>query len=77
MKTVLALLLTHDTPVMSLDEVAELFGIGARTLENRIYAKECPVPMFKLGGKWAAHINDVAAYIDAQRVAATKLLQPA
>ena len=77
MKTVLALLLTHDTPVMNLDEVAALFGIGSRSLENRIYAKECPIPMFKLGGKWAAHIEDVAAYIDAQRVAATNLLEAA
>lgn len=75
MKTELALLLTHDTPVMTLEEVADLFGVSARTLENRIYKKECPVPMFKMGGKWAAHIADVAKYIDDQRADAKKMLE--
>lgn len=70
MKTELALLLTHDTPIMTAAEVAELLGIGERTLENQIYAERCPIPMFKVGSKFAAHISDVAAYIDAQRAAA-------
>jgi len=77
MKTELALLMTYDKPIMSLEQVAELLGVGARTLENKIYAQECPVPMFKLGSKWSAHVADVAAYIDAQRAAATNLLQTA
>ncbi len=77
MKTELALLLTHDTPVMTLEEVADLFGVNARTLENRIYKKECPVPMFKVGGKWAAHITDVAKYIDDQRADAIEMLRKA
>lgn len=77
MKTELALLLTHDKPVMSLAEVAELFGVSDRTLENRIYAGTCPVPMFKVGSKFQAHISDVAAYIDAQRTEAMELLQRA
>jgi hypothetical protein len=75
MKTELALLLTHDTPVMTLEEVAALFGVASRTLENRIYRKDCPIPMFKVGGNWAAHISDVAKYIDAQREDALKLLE--
>ncbi len=75
MKTELALLLTHDRPVMMADEVAELMGIGERTLENKIYPQSCPIPMFKLGSRYAAHINDVAKYIDAQRASATELLQ--
>ena len=77
MKTELALLLTYGNPVMQLDQVAELMGIGSRTLENRIYAEECPVPMFKIGNKWHAHITDVASYIDKQRADAMKLLQKA
>lgn len=77
MKTELALLLTHDGPTMTHEQVATLLGIGARTLENRIYANECPIPMFKVGTKWAAHISDVAKYIDDQRAAAIKLLQDA
>ena len=75
MKTELALLLTHDTPIMSLEDVAALFGINARTLENRIYKRECPVAMFKVGGQWSAHISDVAKYIDDQRADAKRMLE--
>jgi hypothetical protein len=70
MKTELALLLTHDRPIMMAAEVADLLGITERSLENQIYAERCPIPMFKMGSKYAAHIADVAAYIDAQRAAA-------
>jgi hypothetical protein len=77
MKTELALLLTHDLPVMSLEEIADLFGIGPRTLENKIYAGSCPIPMFKVGAKYQAHIADVARYIDSQRADAMKMLQDA
>ena len=72
MKTELALLLTHDAPIMSLEEVAELLEITPRSLENQIYADRCPIPMFKVGSKFKAHIADVAAYIDAQREAVLK-----
>lgn len=72
MKTELALLLTHDGPTMTLEEVAELMGITPRSLENQIYAERCPIPMFKVGTKYAAHITDVATYIDRQREAVLK-----
>lgn len=75
MKTEIALLLTYNKPIMNCKEVADLMGIGERTLENRIYAMECPVSMFKIGNKWHAHISDVAKYIDDQRAAATDLLR--
>ena len=75
MKTELALLLTHDKPVMMIDEVADLFGLSGRTMENRYYAGNCPIPLFKIGSKLAAHISDVAKYIDEQRADAMKLLQ--
>ena len=75
MKTELALLLTYSSPTMTAAQVAELMGIGERSLENKIYDRSCPIPMFKLGAKYAAHISDVAKYIDAQRAAAMKLLQ--
>jgi hypothetical protein len=52
-------------------------GIGERTLENKIYAADCPIPMFKIGNKFNAHIADVAKYIDAQREAAVKAMNPA
>lgn len=72
MKTELALLLTYDGPTMTLEEVAELMGITPRSLENQIYAERCPIPLFKVGAKFKAHISDVAAYIDAQRAAVVK-----
>lgn len=75
MKTELALLLTHDKPIMPAAEVAELLGISERTLENQFYAQRCPIPLFKVGSKLAAHITDVAAYIDKQRADALQLLQ--
>lgn len=75
MKTEFALLAMHGSPVMTLDQVAALLGIGPRALENNIYAEKCPIPMFKLGSKWHGHVSDVAKYIDVQRAAATALLQ--
>lgn len=66
MRTELALLLTNDGPIMSAPKVAELLGITERSLENQIYAEKCPIPMFKMGSKWAAHVSDVAAHIDRQ-----------
>jgi predicted transcriptional regulator len=75
MKTELALLLVNEGPIMPAKSVADLLGVTERTLENQIYAERCPVPMFKVGSKYAAHVSDVAAYIDAQRSAATELLQ--
>lgn len=77
MKTELALLLTHDSPIMPAAEVASLMGITERTLENKIYAEQCPIPMFKVGSKYCAHIADVAKYIDEQRAGALKLLENA
>lgn len=75
MKTELALLLMYSKPTMNQAEVAELLGIGERTLENNIYALTCPITMFKIGNKWNAHIADVANYIDAQRAEAAQTLE--
>jgi predicted transcriptional regulator len=75
MKTELALLLTHDKPTMTAAQVAELFGVTERTLENQIYAERCPIPMFKIGSKFAAHISDVAGYIDNQRAEAKAAME--
>ena len=71
MKTELALLMQTDgKPAMPLEKVAENLGISARTLQNKHYAKSCPVPLFKMGNGLFAHVADVADYIDAQRAAA-------
>jgi hypothetical protein len=73
-KTEYALLIQFEGPTMTLEQVADLLRLTPRTLENQIYDARCPIPMFKLGSKWTAHISDVAAYIDAQRADALQLL---
>lgn len=68
MKTAFALLLLTDgRPVMRLAELATLMDLSPRTVQNKIYDKTFPIPAFKLGSEFAAHIDDVAAYIDQQR----------
>lgn len=69
MKTELMLLLLVNRPVLSLEEVANLLSLNARSLQNKIYRREVPFPMFKMleSGSWVAHVSDVAAYIDAQK----------
>jgi hypothetical protein len=75
MKTELALLLAYESPVMSLEQVADLMRITPRSLENQHYDNRCPIPLFKVGSKLSAHVSDVAEYIDTQRAGALELLQ--
>lgn len=72
MRTALALLLVYDSPLLTLDQLAALMGLDARSLQNKVYANECPFPVFTVGTKWHATVNDVSAYIDAQRNDAAK-----
>lgn len=74
MRTALALLLVYDSPLLTLEQLAALMGLDARSLQNKVYANECPFPVFKVGTKWHATVNDVAAYIDTQRNEAAKML---
>ena len=75
MRTELALMLTYDNPILTIEDVASLMGITSRVLERKINEGTCPVPMFKFGSKWKCHVTDVAKFIDDQRATATKLLQ--
>jgi hypothetical protein len=70
------LMLTEGRPIMTVDELAKLLGLNKRTLENRHYAHTLGIPLFKIeGGALYAHVADVAAHIEAQRAAATLVLQ--
>ena len=76
MKTELALLMSNDCqPLMNLKDLAKLFNVTPRTAENWIYAEKMPVPVFKAGGAWMAHVSDVAKYIDEQRALAVAELE--
>lgn len=67
-KTELMLLvMTDGAPVLTGEQLAALRNIKRATLMNQIYARSCPVPMFRDGNEWFAHVSDVAAWIDAER----------
>jgi glutaredoxin 2 len=73
MKTELALLmLTDGRPSMKLEELAKLRNIDPRTAMNQIHAKRFPIPVWKDGAGYFAHVGDVAKWLDAQREQATR-----
>jgi len=71
MITELALLaLTEGRPIMSLAELAKLRNIDRRTALNQIHLRRFPIPVWKDGGGYFAHIGDVARWLDSQRQSA-------
>jgi hypothetical protein len=73
MKTELMLLIQTDgRPTMTVQAMSDLLNMTPRTVQNRIYAKTMPWPVFKMAdsGEWVAHVSDVATHIDNQRQAA-------
>jgi Pyocin activator protein PrtN len=78
MKTELALLmLTDGRPSMTLEELAKLRNIDPRTAMNQIHARRFPIPVWKDGAGYFAHVDDVAKWLDAQREKATRDSQAA
>ena len=71
MKTELSLLIMTDgNPLMTLEQIARLRGIGFKTAQNQVYAKTLGIPVWKDGGGWFAHVSDVANWIDKNRAEA-------
>ena len=64
------LVMTSGSPLVSLEQAAELCNVVPRTLINQISRGEAPFKMFKAGSRWAAHVSDVADWIDTQKAAA-------
>lgn len=78
MKTEMALLLMTDgKPMMTLQQLAELRGIDYRTAQNQVAARRHPIPVWKDGVTYFAHVSDVARWIDEQREEALKAQQKA
>lgn len=78
MKTELMLLIqTNGCPTMTVAAMSNLLNMTPRSVQNRIYAKTMPFPVFKLAdsGEWVAHVSDVATHIDTQRKAAQIAMQ--
>lgn len=49
---------------LTVEQLAELFGISKGAMANLISAGECPVKTYKDGGKRWADYRDVAAHLD-------------
>jgi hypothetical protein len=76
-KTEMMLLIQTDgKPTMNLAQLSALLNLTPRSLQNKIYKKDLPFPVFKFGefGEWVAHVSDVATHIDTQRDAAAKAM---
>ena len=75
MKTELALLmLTDGRPSMTLEELARLRNIDPRTAMNQIHARRFPIPVWKDGAGYFAHVGDVAKWLTAS--ASRQLISP-
>jgi hypothetical protein len=77
MKTEMMLLIQTDgKPTMNVAQLSDLLNLTPRSLQNKIYKKDLPFPVFKFGdfGEWVAHVSDVATHIDRQREEALKTL---
>ena len=62
---------------MTLEEMAKLRNIDPRTAMNQIHARRFPIPVWKDGAGYFAHVDDVAKWLDALREKATQDSQAA
>ena len=69
MKTYAALLLQHNTELIPLADIADLFGLDEREARRRAVAGKLPVPALRLGSQkapWIVRAEDLARYVDPQ-----------
>lgn len=55
---------SHDAILIPLKRTAEIIGLEAQTLRNRICLGTCPFPPHRKGRQIFFHATDVARYID-------------
>lgn len=65
-----AYLMEKYGPRLGTEELAHVLGMSPRTLGNKLYRGEVPVPTYKDQGKVWADCRDVAEYLDACRAKA-------
>jgi hypothetical protein len=53
--------------LLGFEDLARLLGKEVRTLQNMHYADKLGIPMKKIGGRYVAHYEDVADYVDSFR----------
>jgi hypothetical protein len=66
----LNLLLKKYGPVMDIKAIAELFHNTDKVIYSMIYHKRLVLPCYKIGRKIFVNTEDVATYIDNQKVEA-------
>ncbi len=67
MNSLFILLAKYNSPRMNLDQIADFMNLDPATVQNRIYARRMPFPVYKEGSGHFADINDVAAYLQEMR----------
>ena len=70
MNSVFILLAKYNAPRLNLAQIADFMNVDTSTVQNRIYARKMPFPVYKEGSGHFADINDVAAYMDQMSKAA-------
>lgn len=74
MKTLFLLLAEYGSGQIPLDACSNLFGLAPAEAAKRAIRRSLPVPAFRAGSQkspWLVHAADLAAYLDAEREAAT------
>lgn len=59
-----AYLMEKYGPRLGTDELADVLGVTVKTLGNKLYRGEVPIPHYKDQGKVWADVRDVAEYLD-------------
>ncbi len=65
-----AYLMEKYGPRLGTEDLAEVLGMSPRTLGNKLYRGEVPVPTYRDQGKVWADCRDVAQYLDECRARA-------
>ena len=72
MNTLFILLAKYNSPRLNLEQIADFMNVSVQTVQNRIYAKTLPFPVYKEGNGHFADLSAVAAYMDDRRLMAAQ-----
>lgn len=77
MNTLFMLMAQYEKATIDLDIVAEEYlKLSPEQAKRKAAVADLPLPVFRTGtqkGAWKVHLEDLAAYLDAQRAEATRL----
>ena len=61
-------LITRYGPVMTINDIAEVFHMNKNTIYNKISRKTFEIDLFQVSGKLMAETSKVAEYIEHQQL---------